>query len=57
MALFPFFVNIENQTGMIIGTGMHAREKIERLKPYGPKLKIIEEFADLLSCAIIISET
>lgn len=45
MALFPFFVNIENATGLIIGTGKHAQEKIERLKPYGPKLKMIEENA------------
>ena len=43
MALFPFFINIENQTGMIIGTGKHATEKIEKLKPYGPKLTIIKE--------------
>ena len=43
MALFPFFVNIENQEGIIIGTGKHAQEKIEKLKPYGPKLRIVKE--------------
>lgn len=43
MALFPFFVNIENQAGLIIGTGKHAREKIKKLKPYGPKLMVIKE--------------
>lgn len=43
MALFPFFVNIENKEGLIIGTGKHAQEKIQRLEPYGPKLRIIPE--------------
>ena len=43
MALFPFFINIENAHGIIIGTGKHAVEKIERLKPYGPKLTVVEE--------------
>ena len=43
MALFPFFVDIENKTGIIIGTGKHAQEKREKLKPYGPKLTVIEE--------------
>lgn len=42
MALFPFFINIENAHGLIVGTGKHAQEKIERLKPYGPKLTIVE---------------
>lgn len=43
MALFPFFINLENAHGLIIGTGKHAQEKIERLKPYGPKLTVVEE--------------
>lgn len=43
MALFPFFVNIENVQGLIIGTGKHAMEKIEKLKPYGAKLTVISE--------------
>ena len=43
MALFPFFVNIENKEGLIIGTGKHAKEKIEKLEPFGAKLRIIPE--------------
>ena len=43
MALFPFFVNIEGARGLIIGTGKHAEEKIQRLQPYGPCLTIIPE--------------
>ncbi len=43
MSLFPFFMNIEGAKGLIIGGGKHALEKIERLKPYGPKLMVIAE--------------
>ena len=43
MALFPFFVNIENAQGLIIGTGKHAMEKVEKLKPYGANLTVISE--------------
>lgn len=43
MALFPFFVNIEGKKGLIIGSGKHAEEKIQRLKPYNPELTIIPE--------------
>ena len=43
MALFPFFVNIEGKEGLIIGTGKHAQEKIERLMPFAPKLRVIPE--------------
>lgn len=41
MALFPFFKNIEGAKGLITGGGKHALEKIQRLKPYGPKLRVI----------------
>lgn len=41
MALFPFFVNIEGKQGLIIGGGKHALEKVNKLLPYGPKLKVI----------------
>ena len=43
MALFPFFVNIEGKEGLIIGTGKHAREKIERLEPFAPNLRVTQE--------------
>lgn len=41
MALFPFFVNIEGACGLIIGGGTHALEKIRKLKPFCPKLRVI----------------
>ena len=43
MPLFPFFMNIEGKNGLIIGNGKHVREKIQRLEPYGPKLRVISE--------------
>lgn len=46
MALFPFFVNIEGAKGLVIGTGTHAREKVERLQPYGPDLLVRENFLE-----------
>lgn len=61
MALFPFFVNIENQTGLMIGTGKHAQEKIEKLKLYGPKLMVIKEeefqesLLDILPAFVIVA--
>jgi siroheme synthase-like protein len=42
MALFPFFMNIENKVGIITGGGKHALEKIERILPYRPKLTVFE---------------
>ena len=41
MPLFPFFMNIEGKLGLIIGNGKHALEKIQRLMPYGPRLRVI----------------
>ena len=41
MGYFPFFVDLNNKTGLIIGGGKQALEKIERFRPYGVKLHII----------------
>lgn len=41
MTLFPFFMNIEDSLGLIIGNGRHALEKIQRILPYGPKIRVI----------------
>lgn len=38
---FPFFMNILNAKGMIIGGGKQAYEKICRMYPFGPKLTVI----------------
>lgn len=42
MAYFPFFVDIKEAYGLIIGSGKHAMEKIDKLRPYGPKLHVID---------------
>lgn len=46
MAYFPFFIDIKDADGLIIGSGKHALEKIEKLLPYGPKLRVVEEFQE-----------
>lgn len=43
MALFPFFINLEGTKGLIVGSGKHAQEKIEKLRPYGPNLTLISQ--------------
>lgn len=43
MALFPFFINIEGANGLVVGSGRHAQDKIEKLSPYGPELTVISE--------------
>ncbi len=43
MPLFPFFVNIKGAKGLIVGTGKHAQEKIQRLESFGPELRVIPE--------------
>ena len=45
MPLFPFFIDIQGARGLVIGTGKHAQEKIQRLMPFGPKLQVIPEGA------------
>ena len=41
MAYFPFFIDIKDANGLIIGGGKHALGKIEKLLPYEPKLHVI----------------
>jgi len=41
MAYFPFFIDIKDARGLIIGGGKHALGKIEKLLPYGSKLRVI----------------
>ncbi|MBQ9991151.1 MAG: NAD(P)-dependent oxidoreductase [Lachnospiraceae bacterium] len=41
MPCFPFFIDIEGREGLIIGGGKHALEKVRRLLPYGPVLRVI----------------
>lgn len=42
MPLFPMFVDLENETVLIIGTGKHASDKAAKLRPYGPVIRQIK---------------
>ena len=41
MAYFPFFVDIKDMPGLIVGGGRVAAEKIEKLLPFGPRLTVV----------------
>ena len=41
MAYFPFFVDIGGKNGLIAGGGRIALHKLQKLLPYGAKLKIV----------------
>ncbi|WP_297457408.1 bifunctional precorrin-2 dehydrogenase/sirohydrochlorin ferrochelatase [Persephonella sp.] len=41
MALFPMFVNLKGEKVLIIGGGMVALRKIEKLLPFEPDIKVI----------------
>lgn len=45
MALFPFFMNIQEKTIFILGGGKHAVEKVDKMLPYGAKLWIFSDRA------------
>jgi len=40
MALFPLFINLEGRTGLVVGGGRTALEKIKRLLDYGVTLRV-----------------
>jgi len=41
MSCFPFFVDLEQKEGLIVGGGVTALRKIRKLLPYGPKLTVV----------------
>lgn len=41
MSFFPFFIDIQDAEGLIVGGGRVALRKAEKLLPYGPKLTVI----------------
>ena len=43
MAYFPFFVDLNGKEGLIVGGGIVALRKVEKLLPYGAKLTVIAE--------------
>ena len=49
MPLFPFFMNIEGANGLIVGTGKHAQEKIERLKNTNVKATVTRMLYEFFS--------
>ena len=40
MGYFPFFVDLEDREGLIVGGGALALRKIQKLLPYGPRLTV-----------------
>lgn len=40
MSCFPFFVELEQKEGLIVGGGVTALRKIQKLLPYGPRLTV-----------------
>lgn len=40
MAYFPFFIDISDKEGLIVGGGTVALQKVEKLLPYGPRLTV-----------------
>ena len=40
MAYFPFFVDLNGKTGLIVGGGAVALRKARKLLPYGPRLTV-----------------
>ena len=41
MAYFPFFVDLEDKRGLVVGGGAVALRKAEKLLPYGPRLTAV----------------
>ena len=41
MAYFPFFVDLNGKTGLIVGGGAVALRKVRKLLPYGPRLTVV----------------
>ena len=43
MNYFPMFMDIEDREILICGGGKHAADKIEKLRPFHPKFRVISE--------------
>lgn len=41
MSYFPFFIDIQDKNGLIVGGGRIAAHKIEKLRPFGAKLTVV----------------
>lgn len=41
MGYFPFFMDIEEKNGLVVGGGRVARRKLEKLVSYGARLTVV----------------
>lgn len=41
MSYFPFFIDIQDQEGLVVGGGRIAAHKIEKLRPFGARLTVV----------------
>ena len=41
MGYFPFFVDVENQNCLVVGGGVVALRKIEKLLPFNPNIAVV----------------
>lgn len=58
MAYFPFFIDLEQKEGLIVGGGGVALGKTRRLLPYGPRLtvaapQLLPDFYDLADVVLL----
>lgn len=44
MGYFPFFVDIKDKRGLVVGGGKVAAHKVEKLLPFEPKLTVVSPF-------------
>lgn len=60
MGYFPFFVQLSDQAGLIIGGGTVALRKVEKLMPYGPRLTVVAPSVlpelEKMSCITVLRE-
>ncbi len=51
MGCFPFFIDIENKSCVVVGGGELALRKLEALLPYNPRLKVVApEICEQIYC-------
>lgn len=58
MGYFPFFIDLEQKEGLIVGGGRVALGKVRRLLPYGPRLtvaapQLLPDFYDLSGVVLL----
>ena len=41
MEYFPFFVDLQGKAGLVVGAGAVARRKVEKLLPFGARLRVV----------------